>query len=323
MVPAWIVLSISTAALYTSDDWYTEFANMARTGDLREPAAAAVAGARGQLRRLGNCRNRDLRYGGSPDRRCGEHLRGRTDFNRRLHQAVGRSAAHVHRRLPADAPNQFRDRLRGRSGRAGALPCHCQRRRRAAGSPGLFRADRLRRHVRRPHLHRHPVRVRRPGRVARVRRRNRRPAPQLAARVRIQLAGARLPPRLRSSGRGCGRCWCRRVISLVINPVRATSFTTFEVDPIRLAISTFLSGLITSALMPIPAIGTALLYFDLRWRRGEPVPHASPQAPVPSPDAAAFGLGASVTEEELQPRVERRVWRGAIALCAERDHWLR
>jgi membrane-anchored glycerophosphoryl diester phosphodiesterase (GDPDase) len=73
------------------------------------------------------------------------------------------------------------------------------------------------------------------------------------------------------------------VINLAIVPVRPTSLTTFVVDPVRLAISSFISGLITSALMPVPAIGTALLYFDLRWRRGEPVPQPGSQEPAPPP----------------------------------------
>src|SRR5687768_5955291 len=73
------------------------------------------------------------------------------------------------------------------------------------------------------------------------------------------------------------------VVNIVINPVRITSVTTFTLDPVRLAIATFVSGLITAALMPLPAIATALLYFDLRWRRGEPVPHGGSQAPMQPP----------------------------------------
>ena len=78
------------------------------------------------------------------------------------------------------------------------------------------------------------------------------------------------------------------VVNLVIQPVRATGLTTFTVDPIRLAIATFVSGLIEAVLMPIPAIGTMLLYFDLRWRRGEPVPQpgsTAPAAPMVPPPA--------------------------------------
>jgi hypothetical protein len=77
-------------------------------------------------------------------------------------------------------------------------------------------------------------------------------------------------------------------VNLAIQPVRATGLTTFTVDPIRLAIATFVSGLIEAVLMPIPAIGTMLLYFDLRWRRGETVPQpgttasATPMVPPPA-----------------------------------------
>ena len=73
------------------------------------------------------------------------------------------------------------------------------------------------------------------------------------------------------------------VINIVVSPIRPTSLTTFEIDPTRLGISTFITGLITSALMPLPAIGTALLYFDLRWRRGEPVPHGGAEASAAPP----------------------------------------
>jgi hypothetical protein len=71
------------------------------------------------------------------------------------------------------------------------------------------------------------------------------------------------------------------VINIVVSPIRPTSLTTFVVDPVRLGISTFITGLISTALMPLPAIGMALLYFDLRWRRGEPVPHGGSEAPAP------------------------------------------
>jgi hypothetical protein len=71
------------------------------------------------------------------------------------------------------------------------------------------------------------------------------------------------------------------LINIIINPVRATGLTTFEVDPVRLAISTFIQGVIAAALEPITAIGTLLLYYDLRWRHGESAPAPGSTAPAP------------------------------------------
>ncbi|MEO6351380.1 MAG: glycerophosphoryl diester phosphodiesterase membrane domain-containing protein [Candidatus Limnocylindrales bacterium] len=78
------------------------------------------------------------------------------------------------------------------------------------------------------------------------------------------------------------------VLTLIINPFTIVGATVVSVDPTRLAISTFVAGLISSALMPISAIGMTLLYFDLRSRKGEKVPlpgHAS--AAVATPDSVA------------------------------------
>ena len=71
------------------------------------------------------------------------------------------------------------------------------------------------------------------------------------------------------------------IVTVVINPFHATSLTTFTVDPVKLTISTFVNGLISSALEPIPVIGTLLLYYDLRWRHGETVPQPGSRAPAP------------------------------------------
>ena len=74
------------------------------------------------------------------------------------------------------------------------------------------------------------------------------------------------------------------VITLVVDPgsLAATSFTR-PVDPVRVFIVNLGSGLIAALVLPFPAIGMTLLYLDLRWRRGEPVPQ--PGEAVPSPPA--------------------------------------
>ena len=52
-------------------------------------------------------------------------------------------------------------------------------------------------------------------------------------------------------------------------------------DPVRGFLSTFAIGVIAALFSPFPTIGLTLLYFDVRWRRGEPVPQpASPAAPA-------------------------------------------
>jgi hypothetical protein len=90
------------------------------------------------------------------------------------------------------------------------------------------------------------------------------------------------------------------VLILLINPYRMVGATIVSVDPVRFAMSTFATGLISAGLMPITSIGMMLLYFDLRSRKGE-------KAPLPG-DARSTaaqanpGDGAeSVAEEEREP----------------------
>jgi hypothetical protein len=71
------------------------------------------------------------------------------------------------------------------------------------------------------------------------------------------------------------------VINVAINPVRVTGLTTVSVDPVKLAITTLIQGLIRSVFEAIPVIGTLLLYYDLRWRHGEPVPQPGSRTPAP------------------------------------------
>jgi hypothetical protein len=78
------------------------------------------------------------------------------------------------------------------------------------------------------------------------------------------------------------------VLTLIVNPSSLTlqGAVSQAFDPVRSAIIQFGSGLIGALLMPFPAIGMTLLYLDLRWRRGEPVPQPGegvPAAPAVSP----------------------------------------
>jgi hypothetical protein len=84
------------------------------------------------------------------------------------------------------------------------------------------------------------------------------------------------------------------VLTLLINPFRIVGATVISIDPGRLAISTFVSGLISSALLPISVIGMTLLFLDLKTRKGEKVPMPGEGRPVAAPDD-------SVAEEERQP----------------------
>ena len=74
------------------------------------------------------------------------------------------------------------------------------------------------------------------------------------------------------------------VLTLAVDP-QSLSMTALAnpIDPVRVMILNFGSGIISALFMPFPAIGMTLLYLDLRWRRGEPVPQ--PGETVPSPPA--------------------------------------
>jgi len=51
-------------------------------------------------------------------------------------------------------------------------------------------------------------------------------------------------------------------------------------DPVQGFVSTFAIGVIAALFSPFPTIGLTLLYFDVRWRRGEPVPQPGSPAPL-------------------------------------------
>jgi hypothetical protein len=62
------------------------------------------------------------------------------------------------------------------------------------------------------------------------------------------------------------------VFALLVNPIRLVGLTQITIDAGRLAISTFIASVISSVVVPIPAIALTLLYFDLRFRKGEQAP---------------------------------------------------
>jgi hypothetical protein len=62
------------------------------------------------------------------------------------------------------------------------------------------------------------------------------------------------------------------IITLLLNPIRIVGLTQVSIDPVRLAIATFIAGVIAGTLIPIPTIATTLLYYDLRFRKGEKAP---------------------------------------------------
>ena len=61
----------------------------------------------------------------------------------------------------------------------------------------------------------------------------------------------------------------------------AQTATGLIANPVEAFVSTFAIGVIVALFSPFPTIGLTLLYFDVRWRRGEPVPQ--PGAPTPGP----------------------------------------
>lgn len=73
-------------------------------------------------------------------------------------------------------------------------------------------------------------------------------------------------------------------VTLVLVPEVFSVQPTIVVDPLRSAALSFFNSLISVLIMPLPMIGLTLLYFDLRWRRGEPVP-------VPGGGTTAAGGG--------------------------------
>jgi hypothetical protein len=58
-------------------------------------------------------------------------------------------------------------------------------------------------------------------------------------------------------------------VMLLINPFRIVGFTQVSIDPVRLGIATFVTGIIAGLFTPITTIATTLLYLDLRFRHGE------------------------------------------------------
>jgi Membrane domain of glycerophosphoryl diester phosphodiesterase len=69
-------------------------------------------------------------------------------------------------------------------------------------------------------------------------------------------------------------------LTVIVSPASLTARSlTATIDPARLAIVNFGGNLINAVLMPFTAIGMMLLYMDLRFRKGEPVPQ--PGAAVP------------------------------------------
>lgn len=62
------------------------------------------------------------------------------------------------------------------------------------------------------------------------------------------------------------------VVTLVIAPEMLRPEASPRIDPLRSALSSAITSLISVLFAPFPAIGFTLLYFDLRWRRGDSVP---------------------------------------------------
>ncbi len=88
------------------------------------------------------------------------------------------------------------------------------------------------------------------------------------------------------------------VLSLIVGSGFRVNGGTVVFQPVPFVITAIVQTLITAALLPVTAIGMTILYFDLRFRRGEsPLPSAY-EPPGPS-------VAASVSEEEGQPGVER------------------
>lgn len=73
------------------------------------------------------------------------------------------------------------------------------------------------------------------------------------------------------------------LVTAVLGSGVTQTATGLVVSPVDAFVSTFAIGVVAALLMPLPTIGLTLLYFDLRWRRGEPVPQ--PGAPPLQPGA--------------------------------------
>ncbi|MGI8929044.1 MAG: glycerophosphoryl diester phosphodiesterase membrane domain-containing protein [Candidatus Limnocylindrales bacterium] len=69
------------------------------------------------------------------------------------------------------------------------------------------------------------------------------------------------------------------VVTLFLGSGVAQTATGLIANPIEAFASTFVIGVIAALFSPFPTIALTLLYFDVRWRRGEPVPQ--PGTPIP------------------------------------------
>lgn len=72
------------------------------------------------------------------------------------------------------------------------------------------------------------------------------------------------------------------VVTALLGSGVAQTATGLVVNPVESFVSTFAIGFIAALFMPFPTIGLTLLYFDLRWRRGEPVPQPDAATSTPS-----------------------------------------
>lgn len=69
------------------------------------------------------------------------------------------------------------------------------------------------------------------------------------------------------------------VVTAFLGSGVAQTATGLVANPVEAFVSTFAIGVIAALFSPFPTIGLTLVYFDVRWRRGEPVPQ--PGTPTP------------------------------------------
>lgn len=68
-------------------------------------------------------------------------------------------------------------------------------------------------------------------------------------------------------------------IAVLGSGVTETATGLLVANPVEAFVSAFSIGVIAALFSPFPTIGLTLLYFDVRWRRGEPVPQPGSATP--------------------------------------------
>jgi hypothetical protein len=88
------------------------------------------------------------------------------------------------------------------------------------------------------------------------------------------------------------------VISLIVGSGFRVSGGTIVFEPVPFVLTAIAQTLVSTVMLPVTVIGMTILYFDLRFRRGE--------VPLPGAHVApASGQSSSVPEQEGQPGIER------------------